>query len=185
MALTARGIPPVFAARMQPWYLSTLLSMPACQLAQMAAAQGLDKRLMAAAAAKGLPIKGLEPYDTLFRMFDSFTPADQTQMLLDTMATVGPVENDMAVTLADSYFRGDNRLFWEFTRKQMLDQPGADPANVARQFQLVEQALMIRRNRAWLPVIEDAAARGPVVVAFGALHLAGSEGVLNLLQAQG
>jgi uncharacterized protein YbaP (TraB family) len=42
-----------------------------------------------------------------------------------------------------------------------------------------------RRNRAWVPVISAAATKGPLVVAFGALHLSGSEGVLNLLVQDG
>jgi uncharacterized protein YbaP (TraB family) len=185
LALTARGIPPVFAAKLQPWYLSTILSVPACQLAGMDAAKGLDKRLMAEAAAKGVPIKGLEPHDTLFKMFDTFTQADQIEMLLETLDTTGPLEVDMATTLTDAYFAGQSRLFWEFSRQQMLDMPGADPARVTRLFDLVEQAMMIRRNQAWIPVIRAQAAKGPVVVAVGALHLPGQQGVLNLLQAEG
>lgn len=184
-ALTARGIPPVFAAKLQPWYVATLLAVPACQFASAATAQGLDKRLIAAAQAKGIPVKGLEPFDTVFTLFDSFTPADQTEMLLETLATAGPLENDMAVTLADSYFAGQSRLFWEFSKAQMLDLPGADPIKVTHQFALVEDALMTRRNTAWLPVIEAEAAKGPIVVAFGALHLAGDSGVLNLLAQNG
>ena len=49
----------------------------------------------------------------------------------------------------------------------------------------LEEALMISRNRAWIPVIEEAAAQGPVVAAFGALHLSGEDGVLNLLAKDG
>ncbi|MBL9053177.1 MAG: TraB/GumN family protein, partial [Tabrizicola sp.] len=41
------------------------------------------------------------------------------------------------------------------------------------------------RNRAWIPVLTKAAAEGPVFAAFGALHLSGKEGVLNLLEQEG
>jgi uncharacterized protein YbaP (TraB family) len=34
-------------------------------------------------------------------------------------------------------------------------------------------------------VIEEAASAGPLVVAFGALHLSGEDGVLNLLAKSG
>ena len=40
-------------------------------------------------------------------------------------------------------------------------------------------------NRAWIPVLTEAAAKGPVFAAFGALHLSGQDGVLNLLQKEG
>ena len=44
---------------------------------------------------------------------------------------------------------------------------------------------MKARNRAWLPVLTQAASEGPAFAAFGALHLSGEEGVLNLLKAEG
>ena len=184
-ALTARGIPPVLAAKLQPWYVATLLAVPACRFSAMATAQGLDKRLIAAATAWGLPVKALEPFDTLFTLFDAMSDADQTDMLLETLTTTGRLEQDMDVTLADSYFAGESRLFWEFSRQQMLDLPGADPARINHQFALIEDLLMTRRNRAWLPVIEAQAAKGPVIVAVGALHLPGQLGVLNLLANDG
>ena len=184
-ALTDRGIPPVFAARLQPWYVATLLAVPVCQFSAAATAQGLDRRLMTAATAKGLPIMALEHYDTLFTLFDSLSDTDQIDMLVETLATTGPMEQDMAQTLADSYFAGQSRLFWEFSRQQMLDLPSADPARIAHQFTLIEDLLMTRRNRTWIQVIEAQAAKGPLLVAFGALHLPGDAGVLNLLAQQG
>jgi len=44
---------------------------------------------------------------------------------------------------------------------------------------------MKSRNRAWIPVLTQAASEGPAFAAFGALHLSGAEGVLNLLKAEG
>jgi uncharacterized protein YbaP (TraB family) len=49
----------------------------------------------------------------------------------------------------------------------------------------MEASLMTERNRAWIPVIEAAAAEGPVLAAFGALHLSGNDGVLALLERRG
>ena len=46
-------------------------------------------------------------------------------------------------------------------------------------------ALMVQRNQDWIPVLTRAAADGPVLAAFGALHLSGDQGVLALLQAEG
>ena len=63
--------------------------------------------------------------------------------------------------------------------------PGMDPAQAARDIALMESALITDRNRAWIPVILAAAEKGPVVAAFGALHLAGDQGVLNLLAQEG
>lgn len=183
-ALTSRGIAPAVATRMQPWYLSSLLAIAPCQYSDTTTELGLDRQLMATAAARAMLVRALEPYDTVFSIFDSFTASDQVTMLVQTLDTVA-VDDDMAITLADSYFNHDSRLFWEYTRLQLVTLSGATKAEADRQVAQLEEAMITRRNRAWLPVITAAADRGPVVAAFGALHLSGHEGVLNLLAADG
>ena len=76
-------------------------------------------------------------------------------------------------------------MIWEFSRYASQDLPGTTPAEVDAGFAVMETALMSTRNRGWIPVIEAAAAKGPVFAAFGALHLSGDAGVLALLQARG
>ena len=181
-ALAARNIPPFFAARLQPWFVATLLAVPACQTAP---GDGLDQLLITAATSQHLPVVALEPFDTLFRIFGTISDTDQTDMLLETLATTGALEADTARTLSDSYFAGESRLFWEFSRYQLLQLPGADPVEIDHQFALVQDKVITDRNHAWLPVIEAQAAHGPLIVAFGALHLAGDTGVLALLQQDG
>ena len=183
-AMLARGISPVFAARMQPWYISSVLAIPACQFTQAASGPGLDQRLVALAADRAIPVVSLEPYDTIFGIFDSFSPQDQLTMLIQTLDAAA-VDDDMAVTVSDSYFNGENRLFWEFTRLQLMSASGITQAEADHQLAQIEEALINRRNRAWVPVITAAAAKGPLVSAFGALHLSGEHGVLNLLAGDG
>ena len=183
-AMLARGIQPVFAAKMQPWYISSVLAIPPCQFSQAGRAPGLDLQLVDLASDRAIPVVSLEPFDTVFGIFDSFSPQDQMAMLVQSLDTVA-VDDDMAVTVADSYFSGENRLFWEFTRLQIMTASGVTQAEADRQLSLIEEAMIIRRNRAWLPVITAAAAEGPVVAAFGALHLSGVQGVLNLLAGEG
>ena len=183
-ALRARGIPPFFAAKLQPWYVATLLAVPACQFAEGLAMNGLDRRLIAAAEARGLTITALEPYDTIFSIFDSFAAPDQLAMLVQSL-DAGATGDDMAITLADSYFAGESRLFWEFSKLQLQTLSGLTASEAASEFALVDAALVSRRNHAWTPRITAAAANGPLVVAFGALHLPGEGGVLNLLALQG
>jgi len=63
--------------------------------------------------------------------------------------------------------------------------PGYGPEQVDAEFARLEELLMNRRNQSWTPVLTAAAADGPVFTAFGALHLSGEKGVLNLLQGEG
>lgn len=183
-AMTARGVPGFMAAKFRPWYISVMLGIPPCAMATAASERGLDGLLQDAAKAGGIPIRALEPYDTIFGIFDQMPQQDQLDMITAALATEDQ-SADMAATLADTYFAQQSRVLWEFNRIMALDQPGYTPARVDREFAEMEQALMIDRNQAWIPVIKAAAATGPVLVGFGALHLSGESGVLNLLAQDG
>jgi len=183
-ALNSRGIPPFMAAKFRPWYLSMMLSLPPCEIEFAATAKGLDGLLIEAATAQGLTVQALEPYDTIFGIFDAMPQADQLAMITSTLA-LEDKSTDMAITLADAYFAEEGRLIWEFTKRLTLQLPGYPPEQVEKDFAVMEASLMKNRNRSWIPVIKAAAAKGPVLVAFGALHLSGDEGVLNLLADQG
>ncbi len=182
-AMSERGIPAFMAAKFRPWYISVLLSLPGCNMANMTG-RGLDGMVMDAAVAAEVPIRALEPYDTVFGIFGDLSIEDQLSMIRATLATEDRSE-DFAITLADTYFAEDSRLIWEFMRYQALQMPDQSPDVVEAEFARMEDAMMIKRNRAWIPVIEAAAAEGPVFAAFGSLHLSGEDGVLNLLHEAG
>jgi len=173
------------AAKFQPWYVSMLLATPACAMeAALSGAPGLDALLTDAALAANIPVRALEPYDTVFRIFGDLTPEDQISMIRATLATE-PRAADFAATLADAYFAGQSRLIWELSRRESLGLPGYTAARVDAEFARMEESMMASRNRDWIGVIEDALQDGPAVAAFGALHLSGTEGVLALLEARG
>ena len=183
-AARARGVPPFMAAKFRPWYITVLLAVPPCAMEAMADPNGLDARLIDSASASGIPVRALEPYDTVFSIFGAMSESDQIAMIEQTLAMEDSI-TDFSETLADAYFDGDGRLMWELMRHMSYDAPGYTREQVDAEMAVLEELLMNSRNRAWIPVIEEAAAEGPLVVAFGALHLSGEEGVLNLLQGNG
>lgn len=185
-AMAARGIPAIFAAKMQPWYATMMLSTPPCMMAELAGGEtrGLDHRIIERAEERRIPIRALEPYDTAFKLFQGLPQDLQIDMIRMTLA-IGDQAEDMMATLTKAYFDEDVRLTWEYGRVEALKQPDMTPEKVAATYRLMEDALMIRRNESWIPVIEDAAARGRVFAAFGALHLSGEHGVLKLLENAG
>jgi uncharacterized protein YbaP (TraB family) len=180
----ARGTPAFLAAKMKPAFLAITLSIPPCATAQLAQGQGgLDKLLIAEAAAAGVPVRALEPWDTAFRLFDTLPEADALALLRNAMAEAARGD-DNAVTSANLYFAGEPRLLWEASAQWARDS-GMPEAEVAREMALAEDLLMDRRNHAWLPRILEAAGQGPVLVAVGALHLPGQGGLLALLEDAG
>ena len=186
-AAQARGVPGFMVAKMRPWYLATLLTLPACAFDALKNpdTRGLDQDIILAAGQAGLGVSALEPFDTLFQVFSSLTPDQELDMVRGFLAMESHPE-DLMTTLANAYFRGQSRLLWEFTIYDSLSAPGFDPAEVRALFTTMEDILMTRRNRGWIPVLEKSAAEhGHVLAAFGALHLPGDTGVLNLLAANG
>ena len=183
--LWSRGMPPFLAAKFQPWYVSMLLSVPACAASQMAeGAKGLDELVMQRADASGVPIKALEPFDTLFQAFDALAEMDQIEILRTALALAQDA-NDQFATLLDSYFSGQHRQIWEFTRMQARAIPGTDPVKGAADFAQMEQALLTGRTVPWMDVLLPAAKGRHVVVAVGAAHLSGEQGLLYLLARNG
>ena len=183
--LWSRGMPPFLAAKFQPWYVSMLLSVPACAASQMAeGTKGLDELVMQRADASGVPIKALEPFDTLFQAFDALAEMDQIEILRTALALAQDA-NDQFATLLDSYFSGQHRQIWEFTRMQARAIPGTDPVKGAADFAQMEQALLTGRTVPWMDVLLPAAKGRHVVVAVGAAHLSGEQGLLYLLARNG
>lgn len=183
-ALRARRMPPFMAARFRPWFVSVLLAVPPCAMAAAAEGKGLDRMLVEAAEGLGLPVASLESFDNAFRVFEDMPMDSQIGMIRATLAVESQAE-DYLYTLAQAYFAEDSWTVWELTRRLSLSLGIVPPEQVEADFALMQEALMNSRNRAWIPVIEAAAAEGPVVAAFGALHLPGEEGVLNLLAGRG
>jgi hypothetical protein len=161
-----------------------MLAIPPCAMAEMADPKGLDGMVIDAALAAGVPVRALEPFDTIFTLFGAFTSDEVVAMIDSTLAMEDRAE-DYSATLADSYFAGTSRMIWEFMRDESRSLPGYTPERIEAEFARMEELLMSARNRAWIPVLTEAAAGGPVFAAFGALHLSGEDGVLNLLQKEG
>ncbi len=183
-AMAERGIPGFMAAKFQPWYVSVMLAIPPCAMGEMIVPNGLDQQLIDTALAANVPIIALEPFDTLFTLFEGLTLQEQIDMIEQSLA-MEPVIVDYSVTMADAYFDGESRVIWELTRHTSYQLAGYTRDRVDAELARMEDVLMVQRNRAWIPVIEEAAKAGPLVVAFGALHLSGEEGVLNLLAQAG
>lgn len=191
-AMGDRGMPPIMVAKLRPWYLSMMLGLSPCMLAQARAAGdigGLDHRLVAEAQAAGVPVRALEPWDTVFTLFSDLSDEDELDMIRATLPAAA-LADDYATTTIEAYFRGDIWAIWEFGRIDALARGDMDPAAVDRQMALAEDRMMARRNASWIEPLtraaDAAAVRGkPVVAAFGALHLPGTRGVLRLLEQDG
>jgi uncharacterized protein YbaP (TraB family) len=186
-ALRARGIPPFMAAKFQPWYLSTLLGIPSCfDLQGLAASKGVDARIEAMADQAGIPTGALEPFDAAIGLFADMPLAQQIDMLQVAM-TPEELQEDLFATLLAAYLSEDHVESWLVGLPLTEHIGDMGRAEAEALFADFENRLLVKRNQDWIPVLEQTLADtdGPVVAAFGAAHLGGEFGVLNLLAEQG
>ena len=185
-AASDRGVPGFMVAQMQPWFLSLLLAIPPCAMMDLAKGMaGLDGMISDLASENDIPMQALESFTTLFEVFQTGTMDDQIDML--RLSLVSPdMQQQMFVAMLDSYFSNDVGRLWEMSRLAVADTPGLDPATGAAIFAGMEDVLLVQRNRNWMPVIAQAIAdHDRAVLAFGAAHLIGDFGVLQLLENDG
>lgn len=187
-AASARQIPGFIAAKYEPWFLALSLAMAPCSMPDlMAGREGLDARIIDRAEAAGVPMQALEPWDTLFSLFEDLPPDSATLML---EYAIIPVEehNALFVAMLDGYFAGRVAEVWQLSAvaTARLAGDGPLPPEVEALTAEMEAALLDGRNRAWIaPILEAAETHDEIVVAVGAAHMPGDAGLLRLLEAEG
>ncbi len=178
-----QGTPPWMLARMQPWFAFATLAIPHCAVSGKDPLNGLDRRIDSFAQHHDVPVLSLEPVTTLRHLFEALSPADLTATL-DLLA-VGTLDAAPAfLATREAYFAQTPfdvipLGLWQATARGGL---GTDAARHG--WAVFERELISKRNHSWLPVILGRREHR-LLVAVGALHLPGEDGVLNLLARAG
>ncbi|KIC18837.1 TraB/GumN family protein [Leisingera sp. ANG-Vp] len=179
----ANGVAPWMAAKMRPWFLAVSMAVPPCLRMLPDSTNGLDSRLEQAAEDAGTETRALEGPMTLFEVFNSEPLEEQVRQLRAYLALLGG-EQDAFYTMVEAYFDEQSQTYFTIYEQDFLQSDVLPAGETRRIWQESMEAMLDNRNLAWIPVIE--AAQGDlIVVAAGALHLPGENGVLNLLQQQG
>ena len=183
-AAQSRGVPGFMAAKLKPWQLSLLLSIPPCALASLRAGEhGLDKRLIDLADTRNVPVAQLEDPRLIIDLF-AREPLETQLGYIQTGILDDAVAEDAFRTLAEQYFEGAHMEALELARLIAAKSATIPEDELNQLFDEVMQILLDDRNTAWIDVIE-ATEGDDLVLAFGALHLGGEAGVLSLLEARG
>jgi hypothetical protein len=181
--LAENGLTLAIADKLRPWMLFSLIAVPQCMLREMQQGQPLlDFLLMSKAAEAGIPIAGLETYEQALGGFAAI-PADMmNEILLEGLRGLSD-EEDFRRTSVGLYLSGEIAAIWEFGIRNTAETTGmARSRAIYAQF---AAALLDTRNRAWMKVLVPQLEMGGVFAAFGALHLPGAAGVIELLRARG
>lgn len=180
--LTDRGIPPFFAAKFQPWYLSLTLAVPACAMQAIAEGrEGLDGRLTDIAKDAGTPMAALDEPSILLDLFGNDPLEDQVEALRFALRSEMNADAMMSTTI-ESYFDGRTAELWAFTQKLAREIEGGRWAD---EMAALEAEVLIGRNEDWAPRIRALINGQDAVIAVGAAHLPGETGVLRTLERAG
>lgn len=160
----------------EPWMVSLSLVLGITNAMGFKAELGLDRHLMARAAAAGKPASGLETIDDQMKAMDSVPYAEQAsgldEFLDDPKKSVRQLQ--------------DMHGWWRSGDMAKLDSEMR--AEMAKKTPESYKLLDVDRNDAWLPKIEarltDSTTDDALVVV-GTLHLLGDDGLVEKLRAKG
>lgn len=181
--LAGRGVTLQIADKLRPWMLFSLLAVPQCMRRE--AERGLptlDALLMSRAAEAGVPVAGMETYQQAIDAIDAIPAGIMDELLLEMLRDLSG-EEDARRTAVALYQAGEIAAIWEYSIVS-----GAETVGIARSREIFEQLsvpLIDARNRNWMRTMVPQMNVGGVFAAFGALHLTGSTGVIELLRAEG
>lgn len=134
---------------------------------------GIDAYIEGRARSAGKEIGGLETVDEHVAVLGKLSDRDGEILLLDTIVYIDTARNEYYRTLA-AWRRGDIDKLWTLDSRLRREAPW------------IASRLVDIRNVMWIPRIEREIQSGkPTSIVAGALHFAGPNSVIKLLQKRG
>ena len=167
------GLPLALLERMKPMFLSALASGDISP-DKMSSGEivSYEFKLMDKAKAQNKPIGGLETIEFQMGLFDQIPYEAQAQMLVEG------IKNDDAS-------RDQFKEMVELYKNQDLEGMQRMVSSDEEGFGKYEDVLVVKRNEAWIPLMQESMSAQPTFFAVGAGHLAGEKGVIRLLEKEG
>jgi uncharacterized protein len=164
---TATGMPLQMLNKIKPMMLLSMIypTIIGCQPVSW------DATFMALAQERKMEVKGLETVTDQVNVFDSIPYQVQADMVKRTMLNLDSAKRSF-FQLQKIYQQGEINKLYEMTTSN-------------EDFDNYEAIFLKHRNHNWLPIIGKQAKLKPTFFAFGAGHLGGKDGVINLLRKSG
>ena len=160
----------------EPWAVSLGLVLGVTRAMGFSPELGLDRKLMARASDAGKPAAGLETVEDQMRAMDAVPYAEQAQGMDEFLSDPQTAVRQMS----------DMHAWWRAGDAARLD--SGMRAEMARKTPESYRLLDVERNRAWMPQVEkrlSESKKDNTLVVVGALHLLGSDGLIEQLKAKG
>lgn len=177
-AVAPLGLAPAVADRLEIWFLGLMLSNDPAEIERQRQGKAvLDDWLQQEGRRQGKTIVGLETLQEQLAIFAGWPEPLQVAMLRAALDFPGLIAGSNAALTA-LWLDGDLPSMWRLFRVSLL---GSGPEFRRR----MTEDLVLSRNHQMAERLAPILTLGGVFVAVGALHLAGEEGLVALLQDQG
>lgn len=153
-------------SRLKPWAAFVTMSYPADRRPI------LDLRLLETATDKGLDTRGLETLEEEGAIFNRMALQDQLTLLKDSTCYHDRFLKDFEV-MKSLYLKRDLKGLYLYSQRYRFNDNSV--------YDSLADRLLTRRNRTMAARIQPILKEGGAFIAIGAMHLAGSDGVLALL----
>ncbi len=132
--------------------------------------KGYETELGKMSKKQKMNVIGLETIDSQFKIFESISIKDQVEAM--NFADISKNPMDEYNEMKSIYLNQQLDKLLEMTSEE------TSIPDFAERF-------LNQRNRNWIPVIEEQIRKNATFIAVGAAHLAGEQGIVNLLRLQG
>ncbi|MGC3982701.1 MAG: TraB/GumN family protein [Steroidobacteraceae bacterium] len=161
-------------APFRPWLAALTLEQLQLNKLGYAVDAGVEMQLTQQAMADHKPIQGLETLEQQLKVFASLNNKAQREYLEHTLMELDEAPTELEA-LSSAWRQGDDKEL-----QKMLEQGFADDPKLFTK-------LTTARNKRWMVTLKPLLERGQddYLVAVGALHLIGNDGLVNLLKRAG
>ena len=159
--------------QLKPWFFAMTLTVVKLKTLGFNPQDGLDMYLFSRAKESGKQILGLETFKQQLEMLDTLSTVNQDRLLCQTFKDLDILENKMDIILK-AWSTGDIKALESTMLKSF------------KEYTVLFEKLIIERNKNWVKKIESFLKnKNNYMVVVGAAHLAGEQGVVELLKKKG
>jgi len=162
-----KGLPMVLLERVKPMFLYAMLSGD-----MFSEATSYELQLWEKAQTQNKKTDGLETAEFQMSIFDSIPYPVQAKLLVQSIKDNQQTDKDYE-QMIELYKKEEIQKLYDLIMNETQD------------FESFNEIMVFQRNKNWIPKIEKLIAAESVFFAVGAGHLAGNEGVIQLLKNQG
>jgi uncharacterized protein YbaP (TraB family) len=166
------GLPPAALDRMKPWMIAVTLAALDLQRGGFDPDLGLDKHFLDRAKQARKSTRMLEGALEQISMLERLSPQMQESLVREALDGA-ETELSQMTRIAAAWKAGDLGVIERLLVDTVKDSPA------------IYQALLVERNRRWMPALTSCFATARCFVVVGAAHLAGPDGLVAALTAQG